>query len=461
MSTSQLLQTPLFSVQDYNRLSEAHKIHVSYLRAREIAKLYHLNKSDVLSLSSKFWLLHQDNISAFDNAAISLLTIQLNLAAGTLARYVDSQPEHDLLLDRILRFDVSAQYMLTELHHGLNAKTLETSATCRPDGGFDLHTPRRGAAKYMPPSSPIEGFPCVAVVFAKLIVGSENRGVRPFVVWLNDGHKMEPGITCSLAQYIVFSVWAPRCTSLFTNTKNWQVRSGIAATFKAVLTKATQRNLYHLAERCGAQGLFEHNEIIGSQLEARGISISEGDTLALSIRLASELLLNRYQMPPSEFPDAIIARHEKGLFEESRKLLQELGSGHRSDKFNELILLRCQPLIEAMGHRMAYDAARKAHVAPELLALYEAGIILHDSAWYAEIGGISRRDQFMMESRALNVLLPKLEKLLDSLGVETYCGAPILWEKSLEAFHDQLDTFDERGLVNVFQSTTAAATSKL
>ena len=46
----------------------------------------------------------------------------------------------------------------------------------------------------MPPTTPIKGFPRVAVVIARLIVAGEDRGVRPFIVWLNDGEKMYPGI---------------------------------------------------------------------------------------------------------------------------------------------------------------------------------------------------------------------------------------------------------------------------
>lgn len=61
------------------------------------------------------------------------------------------------------------------------------------------------------------------------------------------------------------------------------VRQGIAAAFKAVLIRATQESLHQLAERCGPQGLFAYNNIIDNQIEARGNSIAEGDTLALSI----------------------------------------------------------------------------------------------------------------------------------------------------------------------------------
>jgi len=36
---------------------------------------------------------------------------------------------------------------MTELHHGLDLINLETTATLKPDGTFDLHTPHKGAAK--------------------------------------------------------------------------------------------------------------------------------------------------------------------------------------------------------------------------------------------------------------------------------------------------------------------------
>jgi hypothetical protein len=47
----------------------------------------------------------------------------------------------------------------------------------------------------MPPTTPINGFPRVAVVMARLIVGGEDHGARPFIVKLNDGQTMSDGIT--------------------------------------------------------------------------------------------------------------------------------------------------------------------------------------------------------------------------------------------------------------------------
>jgi hypothetical protein len=122
--------------------------------------------SDILHLTPKFWAFHRDNICAFDIAAFSLVTIQCNLVAGTLAPFIPEHPEHQSLLDRILNFDVklvtthycnsgtptkelpnSDQFLLTELGHGLDAKHLETTATLLADGSFVLNTPHANAAK--------------------------------------------------------------------------------------------------------------------------------------------------------------------------------------------------------------------------------------------------------------------------------------------------------------------------
>ncbi len=47
----------------------------------------------------------------------------------------------------------------------------------------------------MPPTVPVLGKPCYAVVWSQLYVKGEKRGIRPFVVQLNDGVNMCKGIT--------------------------------------------------------------------------------------------------------------------------------------------------------------------------------------------------------------------------------------------------------------------------
>ena len=62
---------------------------------------------DVLFLSPKFWDMHTDPIAAIDGAAATLLTLQYNLCAGTLATYLPEQPSLAPLLQRVLNFEVS------------------------------------------------------------------------------------------------------------------------------------------------------------------------------------------------------------------------------------------------------------------------------------------------------------------------------------------------------------------
>jgi len=108
---------------------------------------------------------------------------------------------------------------MTELHHGLDVINLETTATLNPDGTFDLHTPHKGASKlvssifgtsryliaplirFMPPSIPC-GTPSSAVVFARLLVDGEDRGVKFFLVPIHDGYSMHPGVTAKFVFHL-------------------------------------------------------------------------------------------------------------------------------------------------------------------------------------------------------------------------------------------------------------------
>jgi acyl-CoA oxidase len=79
-----------------------------------IYKLYPINlnsigftKDDILTLSQKFWDLHTDPIWCMDGAAGSLVTIQYNLCAGTLAAFADSNHTVRETLERVLTFDIS------------------------------------------------------------------------------------------------------------------------------------------------------------------------------------------------------------------------------------------------------------------------------------------------------------------------------------------------------------------
>lgn len=61
-----------------------------------------------------------------------------------------------------------------------------------------------------------------------------------------------------------------------------------------------------------------------------------------------------------------------------------------------------------------------------LLALYEAGVMKSDAAWYSEHLGNNRDAQFQLECNALDAVLRRLDEHLDNLEIEPYCTAPML-----------------------------------
>ncbi|KAK0459242.1 uncharacterized protein EV420DRAFT_1269317 [Desarmillaria tabescens] len=192
--THALATNPLFGGNSES-LALSDKILLSYKRAMAIASAYDLSVEDVLTLSPKYWKFHTDPALVMDGAAGTLLTIHFNLCIGTLAMH--SGKRHDLkpILQQLLSFKVSGQYCLTEVGHGLDVFHLETTVTMLSNGDFVLHTPSNKAAKFMPPTVPC-GIPCIAIVFARLVVGNADRGIKPFLVPIHDGEHMHAGVQC-------------------------------------------------------------------------------------------------------------------------------------------------------------------------------------------------------------------------------------------------------------------------
>jgi hypothetical protein len=62
---------------------------------------------DILQFTPKFWNLHLDFIGTLDCAAYSLMAIQINLAAETLAPFAEKQPQYQKLLNQTLNFEIS------------------------------------------------------------------------------------------------------------------------------------------------------------------------------------------------------------------------------------------------------------------------------------------------------------------------------------------------------------------
>lgn len=159
--------------------------------------------------------------------------------------------------------------------------------------------------------------------------------------------------------------------------------------------------------------------------------------------LASELLIGRYEMPPPRTPSNPIAQHEASLLSEAKSLLQHRAQGdHRSRHFDRDVLPLALPLVEAIGYRMAIEAAQEANIDPRIIKLYEAGVMKEDPAWYAEKGGLCRDLQRDMEAQAADDLLPDLKDIMQQSGMQAYCNAPmtskVLWDEYVAG----LETFE-------------------
>ncbi|KAF7336927.1 hypothetical protein MVEN_02129100 [Mycena venus] len=546
--TASLVEKPLFHPLRANASVEE-RVRRSYLRAREIIQAYHLTVDDILTTSENFWGVHTDPILTLDGSAGTLVTIQVNLFAGTVARYASTRPDLQAVLQDALQFKVIGQFCLTEVGHGLDAMNIETTATMLPDGSFELNTPNDQAAKFMPPTNPA-GIRCMAVVFARTTIFGEDRGIKSFLVELNDGREMCTGvvskmlpprgcteplnhcityfrrvrlparallgspakpkdfrlgffsrifrvavgtlaiggmglpalqvatticaqysqrrnvtdkdgvkqpimifrtqhtpIAIALAQAYVMKAFHQVATAIFSNTTDVRIRHGVGTILKVVMINHAQRSLLELAERCGAQGVFDINQLSSMHKSLQGVSIAEGDSLVLSIRLATEILLGRYSMIPPD-NDSLLARHEAGLFNSFRERLSHM-PGHRSTEFSRFVLPQAVRLVDSIGQRIAYDAAVNMGVEQCLIDLYVAHCVKADSAWYVQHAGLTQEAQMNMESDAIDAVLPRMSALISDMGVQRYAVAPITTQGRWNRFVDSLETFERVSLDNV------------
>ncbi|GKT52014.1 acyl-coenzyme A oxidase 2, peroxisomal [Colletotrichum spaethianum] len=466
-------------------------------------------------------------VAARDMTAFVIATIHLNLCVGTIARFSRQRPDLKATLDDLLSFRACGEFMLTEVDHGLDARNLETTATMESDGSFILDTPTAGAAKAMPPTSPLAGIARVAVVFARLIVDGDDRGVKPFVVRISDVGGMCAGVVsrvlpvrpgtkpldhsittfrhvrlrpgallgsalradnaredflaqiwrvsvgtlslsimgvsairvagCIAAMYSqrrlvgdvqklpilqfstqqrpilkalahgeVLHAYALWSVGEFMNPKHdVDVRRGIATVFKALVVRSS-RLLSELAERCGWQGLYAYNQISELASTFQGNSVAEGDTLAAD-------------------PTLPLALYEKGMFEEAagKITLASGASGSlRGTFYNNSILPRCRTMVEAIGQRMAHEAAQaQGDIAPQVLDLFEKSCIQEDLSWFVEHGHGTRSRLWDDEEQAYRNLLPLLPSLVERANARAYITAPLVDGTAMKGFIRALPAF--------------------
>ncbi|MEU6331565.1 acyl-CoA dehydrogenase [Streptomyces sp. NPDC047049] len=125
-----------------------------------------------------------------DTAATSIASIHFNLFLGSLAEHHDTGRD----LDDLFNLRATGVFLATEVGHGCDAASLETTAHRNPDTGwFTLTTPGASAQKFMPNTSSIGG-PKVGVVAARLMADGIDHGPFLFVVPLTTADGPLPGV---------------------------------------------------------------------------------------------------------------------------------------------------------------------------------------------------------------------------------------------------------------------------
>ncbi len=161
------------------------------------------------------------------------------------------------------------------------------------------------------------------------------------------------------------------------------------------------------------------------------------------IGLVSEVLLGRYKVPEARMKTCSLARHEAGIWQEAREMIESLGAkNHRSEEVNAHLLPRCRDMVKATGHRMAYEAAAASgKLRPEALQLFESTCIKTDLSWYCQSEGLSRNEFLANDAKAAKEALPLLQEFLTQSRPSGAAVAPIMDEKSWDQFVQSLPVF--------------------
>jgi len=179
--------------QDVAFMPRQERITLAYRRARWMLNRHQISIDDVRDCTDKFWAYQADPLFPHDVAAFTISAAHLNLAVGTLVKYLPERPELKPLVQSLLSLDTVGLYLLTERGHGLDAFNIETTAS-KTKEGYTLNTPREQAMKFMPAST-ANGWKKVAVVVAKLLIDGKSKGSRSFLVPITDGKQMYRGVT--------------------------------------------------------------------------------------------------------------------------------------------------------------------------------------------------------------------------------------------------------------------------
>lgn len=165
----------------------------------------------------------------------------------------------------------------------------------------------------------------------------------------------------------------------------------------------------------------------------------------------SELLGGKLKLPSHKNALTPLVQLEHDLMNDIKSRLAEVGGykRHRSQAFNQHVLPLCRPLVEAIGHRMAYEAAQQAGVSPDVLELYgrlsTSKSLIHSPA--QSVHKVRRGDP-LLDKQYESVLAQIRSESLQRAPIDDYITAPIVSKEKWENFTNSLVCFNSEGKYN-------------
>lgn len=169
------------------------------------------------------------------------------------------------------------------------------------------------------------------------------------------------------------------------------------------------------------------------------MAIAEGDVVVVCIRVFSEILQQRYELPMPSRSEGLLAKHYAGLLSRYSSMVSTFPKGHRDPQFGALILPQCESALLALGYALAHSAAADAGVPQPLLDVFEVGMIKQDAVWFSENSSINDQERLVMEDQAVQRALPHLKEYVDAMDIRKYITAPIVSDSAWEEWTKQLE----------------------
>ncbi|EGU71909.1 hypothetical protein FOXB_17581, partial [Fusarium oxysporum f. sp. conglutinans Fo5176] len=461
--------------------------HISMFQSKPILSqdIWRSDRDILASTSRRDVALHYERArSIFRHSGLSQQDIE-NLTPKFWDFQFDWRPDLQDLVDKLLNFDICGGFMLTEADHGLDARNLETTATettatLLPDGSYDLHTPHVGASKAMPLTTPYCGMPRIAIVFARLLVDGKSHGVKPFLVCLSDACGLRPGVTSrilptrpgtkplyhSLTAFnhvdlpfsaLLGSSSEPENDRLDFLRQIWRVSAGtlsLSIMGISAIKVGTRVAAVYIERRTitAPDGLYprDHELQHPAASNCRRMGARQGN---LDCRRRHTTVVHSFHvrapgretgLPQARNRLSRLAQREDKLMLDMKSRLEMIGGykEHRGPAFDRHILPRCRLLAEAIGNRMAYEAAETSGLSPDVLTLYEGICMYEDLNHLPAMGPQCRPDAQSQSSEPYNNVLAQIRSESASRSnLDDYVTAPIMSEESWGSFTNSLHAF--------------------